>query len=220
MITLTNIPFINRFKKGFLNMQVTRLMRLKPVTVSFDTPLHVVWHLISDKQMHMVPVVDDENRLRGVITAEDLLKNLVPDYRNFFTEFYPDAPDIDDIEDQIEQHVYLTAKDVMNKTVYSAYEDMNVFKALSRMMVYNVRILPVIDNNDKIIGFIVEKDIFRYLFAKKSHLFEKLKKVKSAQVTISAPGKKVKKISILDLAKNLKAKPSRYLQILKIGRKK
>lgn len=194
-------------------MEVSRLMRKNPVTVDLDTPLAVIWDLFANKQMHMIPVVNEEKCLKGIITAEDLLKNLVPDYRNFFTEFYPDAPDIDDIEDQIEKQIHLTAKDVMNTSVHTAYDDMDIFKALSRLMVYNVRILPVIDDNDHVKGFIVEKDIFRYLFAKKSHLFKKLKKIKITKAPIVV--KKIeKRISILDLAKNLKAKPSKYLKLL------
>src|SRR3989338_86667 len=183
-------------------MQVSRLMRKKPVTVSLDTPLHVVWNLIAAKQMHMVPVVDDKNRLIGIITAEDLLKNLVPDYRNFFTEFYPDAPSIDDIEDQIDKQVLLTAKNIMNTEVYSAYADMELFKALSRMMVYKVRILPIIDDDDHIKGFLVEKDIFRYLFAKKHHLFLKLKKIKK-NLTAAATKEDLNN-SLLQKVENLK----------------
>lgn len=191
-------------------MEVRHLMRKKPVTVSLDTPLVEVWKLIAARQMHMVPVVDEKNRLKGVITAEDLLKNLVPDYRNFFTEFYPDAPSIDDIEDQIEKQIYLSAKDVMNTTVHSAYEDMDLYKALSRMMVYNVRILPIIDMDDRLKGFLVEKDIFRYLFARKNHLFLKLKKIKKGTAVI--PVKPSKKDALLQAAKNLKAKPSQLLK--------
>ena len=193
-------------------MEVSRLMRNKPVSVNLDTPLVEVWQLIGAKQMHMVPVVDNNNCLKGIITAEDLLKNLVPDYRNFFTEFYPDAPSIEDIEDQIERQIHLTAKDLMNTDVHSAYDYMDLFKALSRMMAYNVRILPIIDDDDHLKGFLVEKDIFRYLFTKKHHLFEKLKKIKKGLT--ATPVKEEKKASLFQMAKNLKAKPSKLLKHL------
>ena len=191
-------------------MEVSSLMRKKPVTVQLDTALVEIWKLIATKQMHMVPVVDENNCLKGIITAEDLLKNLVPDYRNFFTEFYPDAPSIEDIEDQIEKQIHLTAGMIMNTDVHTAYTDMDVFKALSRLMVYNVRILPVIDDDNHLKGFLVEKDIFRYLFAKKHHLFEKLKKIKKGLT--APPVKEEKKDSLRKLAENLKAKPSQLLK--------
>ncbi|OGG03101.1 hypothetical protein A2W14_04495 [Candidatus Gottesmanbacteria bacterium RBG_16_37_8] len=193
-------------------MEVSRLMRKKPRTVKLDTPLDIVWTLFAVKQMHMVPVVDEKNCLKGIITPEDLLKNLVPDYRNFFTEFYPDAPSIEDIEDQIDQQVHLTANDIMNKKVYTAYDYMDLFKALSRMMAYNVRILPVIDDDDHLKGFLVEKDIFRYLFTKKHHLFVKLKKIKKGATPTWS--KKKKKVSLRELAENPKSKPSKLLKHL------
>src|SRR3989304_8904155 len=159
-------------------MKVRQLMRLKPKTVTPDTPLERVWQIVSELKFHILPVVDENNRLKGVITAEDLLKNLVPDYRNFFSEFYPDAPTIDDIVDQIEKQIRLTARDLMNKKVYTANSDQDVFKALSKMMVYNVRILPVLNDDEKLASFIVEKDIFKYLFQKEKHIFAKLQKRK------------------------------------------
>ena len=84
-------------------MKVKSLMRKNPKTVILDTPLSIIWNLLGHKQLHMLPVVDEENRLKGIITAEDLLKNLVPDYRQFFEEYYPNAPTIEDIEEQIEK---------------------------------------------------------------------------------------------------------------------
>lgn len=158
-------------------MKVKGLMRKNPAKVTPDTPLWVVWKLLAHKLIHMVPVVDKENTLKGIITAEDLLKNLVPDYRDLFTEFYKDAPVIEDIEDQINKQVSLNAENIMNTKVHTVYEDMDVFKALSRLLIYNVRILPVVDDDDHLKGFIIEKDIFKYLFDKKSHLFNKLKKL-------------------------------------------
>src|SRR3989338_373445 len=159
-------------------MKVSKLMRRNPKTVTPDAPLDRVWQIVSELKFHILPVVDENNRLKGIITAEDLLKNLVPDYRHFFSEFYPEAPTIEDIVDQIEMQINLFAKDLMNKKVYTVNSDQDVFKALSKMMVYNVRILPVLDGDEKLAGFIVEKDIFKYLFQKKKNVFAKLQKLK------------------------------------------
>ena len=159
-------------------MKVSKLMRLKPKTVTPDTPLDRVWQIVSELKFHILPVVDENNRLKGIITAEDLFKNLFPHYLHFFSEFYPEAPTIEDIVDQIEMQINLFAKDLMNKKVYTVNSDQDVFKALSKMMVYNVRILPVLDGDEKLAGFIVEKDIFKYLFQKKKNVFAKLQKLK------------------------------------------
>lgn len=164
-------------------MKVRDLMRLKPKTVTLDTPLDVVWDLIVQEQIHMVPVVDEEGFIKGIITAEDLFIKLIPDYQEFFSDFYPSVLTIEDIEEKIENHLNLTVENVMNTTVHTVYHHHDVFKAVSKMMVHSVRILPVVDEKEKLVGFIVEKDIFKHLFEKKKHIFEKIKKRKKAKST-------------------------------------
>lgn len=161
-------------------MNVRQLMRLKPKTVTVEAHLEEVWQLVSKLKFHILPVVDEHNHLRGIITAEDILKNLVPDYRALFSDYYPQAPTIEDIVDQIEKQINLCARDVMNKTVYSITPEADVYKALSKMMARNVRILPVVNQKEILIGFIVEKDIFRYLFLKEQKILKKIKKLKKS----------------------------------------
>lgn len=160
-------------------MKVRDLMRLEPKTATLHTPLKTVWTLIASDQIHIVPIVDEESYLKGIITGEDLLMNLMPDYQEFFSMFYPNAPTLKDIQDRVGKHTQLVARDVMNKTVYTVYDDNDVYKALSRMLTYSKRILPVVDNVEKLVGFIVEKDIFKYLFEQHKNIWESDKKLKS-----------------------------------------
>ncbi|MCL5798209.1 MAG: CBS domain-containing protein [Patescibacteria group bacterium] len=194
-------------------MKVKNLMRLKPKTVYLDTPVERIWDLISHEQIHMVPVLDKENEIQGIITAEDLLINLVPNYREFFTDFYPTSPTLDDVEKKLADNIDLTAKDVMNRTVYTVYGNHDVFKALSRMLAYNKRILPVIDKREKLIGFIVEKDIFKYLFTKQKKIFSGIKRG-GGKVKVDIEDKSEK--SLLKLKKNIQ-KTSKYLKFLRSG---
>lgn len=161
-------------------MKVRQLMRLKPKTVTVEAHLDEVWQLVSKLKFHILPVVDEHKHLQGIITAEDILKNLVPDYRAIFSDYYPQAPTFEDIVDQIEKQINLCAQDVMNKTVYTITPEADVYKALSKMMARNVRILPVVNQKEILVGFIVEKDIFRYLFLKQQKLWKKIKKLRNS----------------------------------------
>ncbi len=157
-------------------MKVKDLMRKNPKTVLPDAPISAVWNLVGSLKFHILPVVNKEGHIKGIITAEDVLMSLMPNYREFFSDFYPNAPTIEDIEKKLENQVLLHASDVMNKKVYTVKEDADVFKALSRLLLYNVRILPVLNDDEKLTGFIVEKDIFKYLFDKEKKVLKKLKK--------------------------------------------
>lgn len=157
-------------------MKVKDLMRVKPKTVREDTLLDVVWDYIAKKQIYMVPVIDKENHILGIITAQDLLVKLIPDYKDFFSNFYPVEPTFKDIEDKLDGQNKLTAGETMCKKVFCANADHDVYKALSRMIAYNVRVLPVLNDDRQLVGYIVEKDIFTHLFNTKKKILARLKK--------------------------------------------
>ena len=58
----------------------------------------------------------------------------------------------------------LLAKDVMCPRVIFTRVESPAMRALSRMLVRNVHQLPVLDNNDRIVGMITKGDIFDALF--------------------------------------------------------
>lgn len=154
-------------------MKVASLIRLKNTKVAPDTPLLTAWKLLSKRNITLISVVDKYNKLVGVIGEDDLLYRLVPDYCEYFSEFYPSSPDMKDMESSFEREIKLQAQDVMNIKVISINKDDQVFKALSRMMIYKVRVLPVIDSDHKYQGMIVEDDIMVYLFKKHENLIRK-----------------------------------------------
>lgn len=158
-------------------MIVKSLLRMTHTTVFPLTSVDKIWKLLARRDITLVPVVDDKKYLVGVIGEDDLLGLLVPDYREYFSEFLPDSPDIDDLEDKFEQEILLTAKDVMNNKCITISPDQPIFKALSRMMTYKIRTLPVVDDEKKYLGMIIEDDIMVYLFNKHQHLVKKLKKL-------------------------------------------
>lgn len=162
-------------------MKVKDLMRHRPKIVKIDTSLEEVWSLLARSKFHMLPVVDEEKLIKGIITAEDILMHLVPDYRDFFSDYYPASPTIEDVEQKLAEQSDLRAKDIMNTNVYTVYHDHDIYKALSRMLAYNKRILPVTDRESKLVGFIVEKDIFAYLFTIQKHILKKLRRNKKRE---------------------------------------
>ena len=160
-------------------MKVKDLMRTKPATVLPDTPLKTVWDLLSHQRYYILPVVDNEGLIKGIITAHDLLLHLMPDYREFFSDFFPNVPTFEEVERKLSAEMHLTAADVMTSVVFSVRQKHDVFKALTRMLAYNRRVLPVTDEQDKLVGYIVEKDIFKYLFQKEKRLLKRLEQRKS-----------------------------------------
>lgn len=154
-------------------MKVRSLIRLQQTKVTPSASVARVWQLLAQRNITLLSVVDETDKLVGVIGEDDLLYRLVPDYRDHFSEFYHSAPNIKDVEINLEKEIRLTAQDVMNKKVITIGPDQEIFKALAKMMAYNIRVLPVVDEEQKFYGMIFEDDIMQYLFKKHKHVIKK-----------------------------------------------
>ncbi len=172
---MTIIVERSTFTEGDFIVKVKSLIRLQHTKVFPDSPVSQVWQLLAKRNITLLAVVSDDNNLLGVIGEDDLLYRLVPGYREFFSEFLSASLDYSDIENNLEREIHLCARDVMNKKVVSINADQPVFKALSKMMVYKVRAMPVVDDKDKYLGMIVEDDIMQFLFKKHESLVKRKK---------------------------------------------
>jgi CBS-domain-containing membrane protein len=143
-------------------MQVSHFMSKTAVCVSPTTPLTHIWKLIFEKHIHGIPVVDKNNKLLGIIAEEDMLKKLFPDYEEF--SFNPDNEA--EVTERLEKLKHVTAEKIMNSRVYFTRSDTLIMRALSRMMAQHVRQLPVLDENDHVVGMLSKADVFRGLFRK------------------------------------------------------
>lgn len=158
-------------------MIVKEIMSKGVVTVSPNTPYKEIWKRFFSKHIHTLPVVDAKAKLVGIITREDLLRPLYPQYQDVF-EYLETTKDFEAMEDKIEDLEGLMAKDLMSKTVVFTREDTLIMRVLSRMIVRNVDQLPVLAPDDRVIGVITKGDIFYTLF--RTHLVPKSEKKREA----------------------------------------
>ncbi len=149
-------------------MQVRDFMRQDVVTTKSNTSLPQLWKLLSRKHIHSISVVDGASKLLGIIVKEDFLKKLFPDYSEVLPELGLHADD-EELDIEWEKLKHLTAASVMKTQVLFTRPDTNVMRALSRMIVQRVRQLPVLDDNDQLIGVISKGDIFDRLFMRRKN---------------------------------------------------
>lgn len=154
-------------------MFIKSLIRNLHVKVTAETSLEKIWKLMARRDITLLPVVDKKQKLVGVIGEDDILRKLVPDYREYFSEFFPEVPGDDEIEDRLAKEIELKAADVVNSKCVTIAPDQPIFKALSKMMSHRFRVLPVVDENGKYLGLIWEDDIMAYLFKHHEHVVRK-----------------------------------------------
>ena len=134
-------------------------------TITPDTSFRDIWKKIFSTHMHTLPVVDQNQRLVGIITRQDLLTKLYPNYQDVL-EFLETPQDFEAMESRIRDLAPIKVRELMSTTVIFARESTLVMRALSRMIVRHVDQLPILDNDDKVVGIITKGDIFYSLFRK------------------------------------------------------
>lgn len=153
-------------------MKVSDVMSRKVDAVLPQTKLRELWKLIFKHQNYAIPVVDTQKKLLGIVAESDLLKPLYPDYSDFVEDFVS-ASDFEQMEDRIHDLVDLTAEKLMQTHVIFTRGDTPIMRALSRMILRRVSQLPVVTQDDTVVGIITKGDIFAALlrsgFSRKNH---------------------------------------------------
>ncbi|OGG02396.1 hypothetical protein A2Z33_05025 [Candidatus Gottesmanbacteria bacterium RBG_16_52_11] len=147
-------------------MNVSDVMSKSVTTAPPTMKLKEVWKLIFSKNINALPVIDANKKLVGIVTKDDLLSKLYPDYDEFIADF-ASASDFEAMENKLQEILTSTARDVMNKRVVFTRVDTPALRALSRMIARHVNQLPVLGEGDRVIGMVTKGDIFRALFQQK-----------------------------------------------------
>jgi CBS domain-containing protein len=104
-----------------------------------DTVLQLA-QMMKDKDIGPVPIIENEQtrRLVGIVTDRDLALKVVAEGRDARTT---------------------TAAEVMTRKVVSCHAEDDLQKALEAMSEHQLRRIPVVDNDFRIIGIIAQADV-------------------------------------------------------------
>ena len=129
-------------------MYVKDHMTANPITITADTPLSKALEIMGKNRFHRLPVVDENQKLIGLIT-----EGLVNDTSG------KNATSL-----SIYELNYLLsrtqAKDIMIRDVHTVSPRVFLEEAAQVMLENTVNVLPVVDEENHVIGIITEKDIF------------------------------------------------------------
>ncbi len=147
-------------------MRVKDVMTRDIITVKPSTGIRRIYNIFCEKQIGGMPVVDGENKLLGMVTKTELLNVLIPDYFDMIGDFLF-IDDFGALEEKLESTPTLSlfiAEDLMIRNVISISENASLMKAPVLMNRYNVKRLPVVDSNNKLVGIITRMDVCKALF--------------------------------------------------------
>lgn len=156
-------------------MTIESVMETKVITVPDTTSLLDVWKLFSKKKINSTAVVDKNIHLVGIITKQDMLKLLYPDYKAYSDDVSFDTQDVTSDSD-FKEIMLKKVLSVMCKNVIHTRKSTNIMRALARMIVHRVNQLPVVDDENHVIGIITKGTIFEALYRFHKSLFRKKSK--------------------------------------------
>jgi CBS domain-containing protein len=131
-------------------MRVRDIMTRPVFTVRPTDPVEGAAALLADREITAAPVIDERNRLVGMVSEGDLLRNRVPDdptaHLRVTPEFAGRRPHI--------------VAEVMTRDVVTAWPTEDVADVARTMLSRDVRSLPVLDGGH-VIGIISRRDLLR-----------------------------------------------------------
>jgi acetoin utilization protein AcuB len=119
------------------------------VTITPDTSLQAALNLMHEHRFRRLPVVDDKGKLAGIVSERDLL--------------YASPPPAT-LLSGLELNHLLTERrvdEVMTRNVLTAMPDTFVEDAARLMVENKVGGLPVVEEDNRVVGVITETDVFR-----------------------------------------------------------
>ena len=130
-------------------MTVSKNMTINPVTTTPDMGVFEAFELMKNEGVQRLPVLDNDGNLVGIISEKNITSAAA------------------DREVSIVEFALLLSKikvgDVMTKEVITVSIDDPVELAARKMSDNDISILPVVDNDGKLVGIVSRSDLFRLL---------------------------------------------------------
>lgn len=136
---------------------VSEVMTKNVISVKKDADIHEVSRLLSENKISGLPVIDDDNHVVGVITEADVLsmaglkkghtfKDII---RHILGEPLPERKEGNKVENVMTSPAITTRPDVDIREVARIFDERRIKR------------LPVVDDENKLIGIISRADIVR-----------------------------------------------------------
>jgi CBS domain-containing protein len=120
-----------------MGKKIQDLMTKNPRTVTADATLAVAASIMRDEDAGVVPIVDAENHVVGVITDRDIAVRAVAEGKD----------------------VQTTVRDIASQDLVTVDPQQDLDEALRLMAKHQVRRLPVVEEDGKLVGIVAQADV-------------------------------------------------------------
>ncbi|MGB5735028.1 MAG: CBS domain-containing protein [Thiohalocapsa sp.] len=121
-------------------MLVKNYMTQTPVTIAQDADYGTAFDIMETKNLHHLPVVGAAGEVVGILTRRDL---------QLAARHFQEAP--------------VEVVEVMHTPVFTTTPSAKLAEAATMMMENRIGCLPVLDEQQQVVGMVTETDLFRAL---------------------------------------------------------
>lgn len=146
-------------------MRVKELMKTNIIKFKKGTPIREAAKVLSERRISGAPVVDEKERLIGILSEKDIFKALYPDYEDFYEDESLRA-DFEKIEERYLDVANLKVEDVMKKDIISVTPDTSIIKVGAIMLAQNIHRVMVQERNAPV-GIVTRRDVYKAIFKDK-----------------------------------------------------
>ncbi len=139
-------------------MKIGELMTKDVHTLAPEMPALEAVRLLLENKISGLPVVDASHRLVGIFTEKDVLKGILPSYVSKVGRFvYENSPQT--IKNKVAKLAQHKVGDVMCRDVIKVSSGTSVSEVAHIMLTQNVRRIPVVDADNKVVGIAARSDV-------------------------------------------------------------
>ncbi|GLQ31324.1 CBS domain-containing protein [Litoribrevibacter albus] len=132
-------------------MKVSDLMTPNVETVKMDTLLSDIWKIFKQHRFHHLPVVDEHNKLIGMISDRDVLYHISPRVES-------GNATVAEIE-----VLRKPAHQFMSRGPLTVYPNTSAARALRTIIEQSVSCLPVVDDEKNLLGILTWRDVIKFV---------------------------------------------------------
>lgn len=145
-------------------MQAKEIMTSPVYTVSPDTPVAQIAHLLREQHISGAPVVDGAGKVVGIVTEIDLIKRHA---RVHFPVYLPFLDSLVFLEsprryrEDVRRVLGTTAREIMTRSVHTASPETDIEDIATLMVDERANPIPILDHSGALVGIISHTDIVR-----------------------------------------------------------
>lgn len=143
-------------------MIVQDIMKTSVKSATSDTSIRDIASTMCFNKISGVPVIDASDKLIGVLSEKDILRNMFPDVQQLMEQ--GSNINFEDMETDYRHIMDKKVGDLMTDAVASVTPEMPLLKAASMMCSKQIRRIPVTTDDNKLIGIISIGDVHKAIF--------------------------------------------------------